>query len=124
MNEEDERRCREIRRRAERRVGQLLKETAERGERDTGQGGDRRSKSRPAILKVGDLGLSLDQSSNWQRVASLSEEEFEANVERRSLTAGQKAMARALATPEVRRGGDRRSEKFQVQNSNLDRVAS
>jgi hypothetical protein len=46
-----------------------------------------------------------------------------ANVERRSLTVGQKAIARALASPEAKRGGDRRSERFQVGNSNLDRAA-
>lgn len=65
----------EIKLRAERRAGQLLKEMASTGERDTGQGGDRKAQSQVATLK--DLGVDGDQSSRWQQEAELPEEEFE-----------------------------------------------
>ena len=46
-----------------------------RGELAT-QGGDRKSKSSESILKLQDIGISLDQSSQWQRVARLTCNEF------------------------------------------------
>jgi hypothetical protein len=61
---------------AERKVGQLLKETAERGERDK-PGGDRRSSSREPRMKLGDKGISYDQSSRWQALADVPEDQFE-----------------------------------------------
>jgi hypothetical protein len=73
----------EIRLRAQRRIGQLLKEMAERGERDPGRGGDRKSRSHDATLKpktLDDLGLNKSDSSRCQRVAELSKEDFEARV--------------------------------------------
>jgi hypothetical protein len=69
----------EIHLRAERRAGQLLRDMAARGER-VRRGGDRRSKSsrhefdRPTL---GRLGISPDQSSVWQQLATISEAEFE-----------------------------------------------
>jgi hypothetical protein len=76
MNDEDVRRCREIRMRAERRVGHLPKETAATNERRNA------SKGRPteasSDTRLSDWGISWDQSSKWQRVASLSDNEFEA----------------------------------------------
>ena len=55
------------------RAGELLREKAERGERNR-RGGDRRSKSHCAILKLGDLGVTLSESSRWQRVARIPAE--------------------------------------------------
>lgn len=46
--------------------GQLLREMAERGERDTDTGGDRCSQSHNATVELSDLALSKSQSSRWQ----------------------------------------------------------
>ena len=60
----------DIRLRAERRAGDLLREMADRGERDTGYG-DRKSKSHAAIPKLKDLVVTKTQSSRWHRVGLL-----------------------------------------------------
>jgi phage N-6-adenine-methyltransferase len=72
----------EIRLRAERRAGELLIEMKESGERDSGNGGDRKSQSQSATMKLADLGVSKTQSSRWQHLAKLSDDKFEERVER------------------------------------------
>jgi hypothetical protein len=58
----------EIKVRAERRAGQLLKETAERGERATrGVNVERYDIEKPTLS---DLGISRDQSNKWQKLAA------------------------------------------------------
>jgi len=71
----------EIRLRAERRAGAMLAEMAERGERDDGKGNRNPAlKSQAATPKLADL-VNKSQSSRWQRLASLSEKEFENKIE-------------------------------------------
>jgi hypothetical protein len=73
----------EIRLRAQRRIGQLLKEMVERGERDPGRGGDRKSRSHNVTVKsktLDDLGLNKSESSRCQKVADLSEEKFKERI--------------------------------------------
>jgi hypothetical protein len=71
-----------LRMRAERRLGELLAEMKETGEREA-KGGDRRSKSQPATLipKLSDLGVTKTQSSRWQKLAELDDATFEAKVQ-------------------------------------------
>jgi len=52
--------------RAERKLGEILKETV-------AHGGERKSKSRARTLKTIPEGISRDQSSCWQTIAELPE---------------------------------------------------
>ncbi|MYF06691.1 MAG: hypothetical protein F4092_00580 [Rhodospirillaceae bacterium] len=76
-NPEPERRACEIRLRAERKAGQLLKdmEKAARGPDANGQGSQRATAETPTLS---DMGVSKDQSSRWQKLADVPEEQFEA----------------------------------------------
>ena len=59
----------EVKLRAERKAGVLLRSLRLRG-------GDRKSKRHAASLKLDDLGISRDQSKRWQHIASVSDAEF------------------------------------------------
>ena len=65
----------EIRLRAERRAGGLLKEMKERGERVGHDGAKKTSRERRLVLP--DLGITRDQSSRWQCLARVPEATFE-----------------------------------------------
>jgi hypothetical protein len=69
----------EIRVRAERRAGELLREMAETGTRHSGRG-DQKSESRPPTPKLSDLGISKDHASQWQRLADVPTPEFESKL--------------------------------------------
>ena len=101
----------EIRMRAERKIGALLKAQARVGER-AGRGGDQKSTSlsndvdRPPTLE--DLGITRDQSSRWQKLAEPTEEDFERTLEgmRPSMAAsraagGTSALLRKINQPEA-----------------------
>jgi hypothetical protein len=69
----------EIRMRAERRAGELLREMAARGERHRG-GGDQKKGSQDDTPKLADLGVTKSQSSRWQKLADLQGKFFEKKV--------------------------------------------
>ncbi len=73
----------EVRMRAERRAGEILKEMERRGERDSGKGNRNPSlKSSLSIPKLFDLGISKDESARWQALAGPSDEEFDKTLEK------------------------------------------
>ena len=95
----------EIKLRAERRAGELLKETARKPE-----------EGRPVEVSNGttltDMGISRDQSSKWQKIASIPEEKFEnyIEVQKELSTAG----VLRVADSEIRRNNKTLAEKFLV----------
>lgn len=76
-NTENERRACEIRLRAERKAGQLLKQMTERGERQ-GDGRPGKQSHGATVSTLDDLGVSKTQSSRWQGLADVPEDQFEA----------------------------------------------
>lgn len=92
QNFEAERKACEIRIRAERRAGELLKEMKEMGQRqkpgDTRPAADSRvarlsstsEMPKPPAPTLKDLGITRDQSSKWQQLANVPEAEFEKAV--------------------------------------------
>jgi hypothetical protein len=73
MNKEAERQAIEIRLRAERKCGELIGEQLDR----TGRGRPDKVSNDPTLS---DVGISRDQSSDWQRLARIPAAEFEADL--------------------------------------------
>jgi hypothetical protein len=78
LNLDNERKCCEIRIRAERKAGKLLRETASNGTRMI----RKNVKSQGSTSKLADHGISKDQSSDWQRLATIPEKQFEAELKK------------------------------------------
>lgn len=78
-----ERQAAEVRIRAERRAGELLREMKENGQRDSGGRGRIESRGTTQLKnppRLQDLGITKDQSSKWQQLAAVPDEEFERAV--------------------------------------------
>lgn len=73
-NIEAERRACEVRLRAERRAGELLKQI------DRAKRGDGASQTMSGRPTLSELGVTRDQSSNWQRLAGVPKDQFEAAI--------------------------------------------
>ena len=69
INTDAERRAAEIRLRAERKAGQLLAKTIKPGQ-------PKKETSSPTTL-LSDLGITRDQSSQWQKLGALSQNDFD-----------------------------------------------
>ena len=75
----------EIKVRAERRTGELLDEMARNGQRKTdGRPRNKRSSREDRIPELKDLGISKNQSSTWQQLATIPEPEFERRLAKAS----------------------------------------
>jgi hypothetical protein len=74
----------EIKLRAERRAGEMLKEGAQNGHRQTAADGRPKKVSNDTTLiqpvKLREIGLTRDQSSQWQSIAEIPEEDFERTI--------------------------------------------
>lgn len=75
----------EIKVRAERRCGELLRVTAASGERNTG---GKPSKD-ATVSTLADMGLTRDESSRYQQLAAMPDEHFETAVATAKATAGE-----------------------------------
>ncbi len=80
-NRDAERKAAEVRIRAERKTGELVKEAQRSGKMLTAgdNGGAHRGKQKSPSNNTStlrDLGISYDQSSKWQRLAEIPEEKF------------------------------------------------
>ena len=83
QNFEAERKACEIRIRAERRAGVLLKGMKQCGQRHNGRGNNQPKLESPCTTstpQLSDLGITRDQSSKWQQLANVPTEEFERAV--------------------------------------------
>ena len=87
----------EIKVRAERRAGELLRDMAATGER-AASGGDRNASSHRATMAptLEALGVSRDESSRWQKLAAVSEDQFEQAVAAAKEVAGEVTTAAML----------------------------
>lgn len=94
----------EIKVRAERRAGEMLAQGRANGERAK-SGGDMKKESTPPTLS--DIGITRDQSSRWQSLASMSDEHFETAVATAKDTAGQVTTAFMLREAEKHRPSKR-----------------
>ena len=68
----------EIRIRAERRAGELLRDMAEKGEREAAGRPEKRSQG--VTIRLEDIGVSKMQSHRWQKLAALDDAAFEART--------------------------------------------
>jgi hypothetical protein len=118
----------EIKLRAERRAGEMLKEGKEKGQRDAGRGGDRKSQSqdadhehatvKPATLE--EIGINKSQSSRWQAIAAIPEVQFE-QIIREAKEANREPTQRALlkVARESEQSGERRNQSLTVRKKSV-----
>tara|TARA_R110000787_G_scaffold71724_2_gene159641 strand:+ start:440 stop:1036 length:597 start_codon:yes stop_codon:yes gene_type:complete len=95
-NMEAERQCALIRVRAERKCGQMLRDT----EKATGNqhvNSAQSDDSTKQIKTLSDMGITKDQSSTWQKLANVPEDEFEAAI---TMPGTKPSASHIIATPE------------------------
>jgi hypothetical protein len=81
----------------------MLQRSAKSGERHSGRGGQNTG-SQNGTPKLSDLGVSKQQSSRWQKLAEMPDDQFEAAIETAKEVAGEVTTAAMLraATPAAR----------------------
>jgi hypothetical protein len=88
----------EIKVRAERRAGEMLRVTAERGER---RGAGNPQLSQASTIGLDDLNITRDQSSRWQKLAAMPDEHFETAVATAKAQTGEVTTAHMLRVAEA-----------------------
>jgi len=106
----------EIRVRAERKAGAMLAAAREQGVR-AGSGGSLKKESPPSTLSQ--IGITNDQSSRWQSLASMTDEHFEAAVATAKDTAGQVTTAFMLREADKHKGRPKKGKKAEQQRQEL-----
>jgi len=111
--------CAEIKLRAERRAGELLREQ-ERNRGTQGQlvgrdssGGSIVRPPEKAALKLSDLGINKSQSSRWQKIAKVPERAFEGYIEERKTGHEELTTAGLIRISEARERQERRDERIE-----------
>lgn len=79
----------EIRVRAQRRAGEMLTQTEKSDGGRPSKNQSEPSTSFQSVPTLAEMGITKDQSSNWQALASMTDEHFEATVEAAKDTAGE-----------------------------------
>lgn len=113
----------EIKVRAERRCGEMLRDSAATGERDRGAGGDRKSQSHDATVKLSDLGITRDQSSRYQKLAAMPAEHFETAVETAKATAGAVTSAHMMRLADELQATRELQDTLEKARTGLDRAS-
>ena len=113
----------EIKVRAERRCGEMLRGSAATGQRDRGAGGDRKSQSHDATVKLSDLGITRDQSSRYKKLAAMPEEHFETAVDTAKATAGAVTSAHMLRLADELRATRELHQTLEQARNGLDRAS-
>jgi N6-adenosine-specific RNA methylase IME4 len=99
--------CAEVKLRAERKAGQLLREQGRKqGERD--QTSSATTFDKP---KLDEIGITRDQSSRWKQVSQVPEPEFEAHVVAVKQAGGELTSAGVVQLAKDRDRSDRKDEK-------------
>ena len=114
----------EIKVRAERRCGEMLRDSAESGQRDPG-GRGRRIESHDATQQptLRDLGLTRDQSSRYQKLAAMPAEHFETAVETAKAMAGAVTSAHMLRLADELQATRELHQTLEQARSGLDRAS-
>lgn len=122
----------EIKIRAERKCGEMLKEGAKNGDRATAGKNQGARSSQPATNSqptLSDIGISRDQSSRWQKLADMPEEHFETAVATAKEHAGQVTTAHMLrVADELRKNAELKAEiaaaeRHHAENPDPDEIA-
>jgi N6-adenosine-specific RNA methylase IME4 len=103
----------EIRLRAERKAGELLREMRLRGERDAGRGGNRKSQSHSVTVKLPDLGVTKMQAFRWQEIAAVDEKIFDGYI----------SEAKKKESHELTTSGLKTVAKFDNKNKQAEAIA-
>ena len=100
----------EIRMRAERRAGELLREMEKNKGAVPGKTGRKGQPVLDTKPKLADLGVSKTQSSRWQKLAALDADKFERHVERASTDAYDRMTRRFVKEAEIEEAQERHSK--------------